>query len=371
MYATARTFRARDSRSALAAVKAALGPDAVILSTREVEGGLFRSPEIEVTAALEPEARSGPAAGGATASRAPMGSGVPESLQSELETLRTSLKETQAALRLVTEQARAGAELRLPPAAAQLHGGLVLRGMHPRLAENLIKAAVADAPEASRAELVASVRNQLAERVVATRAPWLQPGRRIVALVGPTGVGKTTTLAKIAARALMERRSSVALITVDTYRIGAAEQLARYGHIMRLQTQVARSAAELQMAVARTGDAELVLVDTAGRSALSENLSQAELVRAIPDVELHLVLSAAVGYQESSAIAEKFKRIAPSRVILTRLDEAAGPAGVISALVPIARPVSCITDGQRVPEDLHTVTAAELLERMLGHAGRA
>ena len=118
--------------------------------------------------------------------------------------------------------------------------------------------------------------------------------RRVVALVGPTGVGKTTTIAKIAARALLESGLRVALITVDTYRIGACEHLGRYGEIMGVKTQVARDATSLAAAVARA-DADLVLIDSAGRSDAETIANQMGLLRAAPGVEMHLVLSAASG----------------------------------------------------------------------------
>jgi len=187
-----------------------------------------------------------------------------------------------------------------------------------------------------------------------------------IIMVGPTGVGKTTTVAKIAAKAIVESRLKVSLITVDTYRIGASEQIARYGSIMRVPTFVARDRDELAVAMEKSKDADLVLIDTAGRAVSEAVARQAELLRTVPGVQLFLVLSAATGPRELAAAADRYRRLAPERVIFSKVDEAVAPGSVLSAAVRINRPVACIADGQRVPEDLHAVTSDELTGLVLG-----
>jgi flagellar biosynthesis protein FlhF len=396
MSATVRTFRAPDAAAALAAVKAALGPDAILIATRTVPGGLFRRTEVEVTAAAGsvmeapadraapplptplPQRGAPPRGAGAyvrspTAQAAPAPSPRPgdDPLASEVQLLRRSVEEARSALASVTREARAGHDLQLAPAAAALHARLLARGVEPVLAEELVRQALLGGATTA-AGLQASVRDRLGERLVPCRAPWLQPGRQVIALVGPTGVGKTTTLAKIAARALLEARRRVALLSVDTYRIGATEQLARYGEIMGVPALVARDRGELLAAHRRVQEAELVLVDTAGRSSPEDVARQAELVRALPGVQLHLVVSAATGAQELAAVAERYRVLEPDRLVLSKLDEAAGPGAVLSLAVRIRRPVSCVTDGQQVPEDLHALTGPELVDLILPrHRGAA
>lgn len=380
MSATVRTFRAPDSASALAAVKAALGPDAILISTRTVQGGLFRRAEVEVTAASgplieEPPAGSRPAAASQVRAYARHERGTDASgparpsddpLASEVQLLRRSVEEARRALAAVTSEARAGRDLQIPPAAAEVHARLVARGVEHVLAEELVRQALQlCAALPSTRTVAASVRDLVGERLVPCRAPWLHQGKHVMALVGPTGVGKTTTLAKIAARALLEARRRVALLTVDTYRIGACDQLARYGEIMGAPVLVARDRAELLAAYERVKDADLVLVDTAGRSLPEDVARQAELVRALPRVQLHLVVSAATGALELAAIGERYRTLQPDRLLFSKLDEAAGPGGVLSVAVRIGRPVSCVTDGQRVPEDLHPVTGSSLADLVL------
>jgi flagellar biosynthesis protein FlhF len=386
MSARLHTFRAADSQGALAAVKAALGPDAILVSTRTVPGGLWRKPEIEVVAAVGEayERAAAPVAARSYASAAsananwnatsnwnanatptPLPRPVDDPLASEVQLLRRSVDETRQALARVTREARAGRDLDLPPAAAAMHARLTGRGVEAALADDLVRqaAALAAAPRAGGLE--GAVRDLLGERLVPCRAPWLHAGRHVLALVGPTGVGKTTTIAKIAARALLEAKKRVALLTVDTYRIGACDQLARYGEIMGVPVLVARDRAELLRAHERVKDADLVLVDTAGRSSPEDVARQAELVRALPKVQLHLVLSAAVGALDLGALGERWRGLAPDRLVFSKLDEAAGPGAILSAAVRIGRPVSCVADGQRVPEDLHALTGPQLVDLVL------
>jgi len=373
MTPTVRTFRAPDSAAALAAVKAALGAEAVILSTRTVDGGLFRRPEVEITAAVDPppapprrRPRERPAPE-VEPRRSPPPAPRPadDLLQDEIRHLRRSVEEARRALAAVTQEARAGRDLQLPPAGAEVYARLACRGVEPALAEGLVRSALAAAPP-EPARILATVKDLLGERLVPCRAPWLHDGRHVIAMVGPTGVGKTTTLAKMAARALLETRKRVAFVTVDTYRIGATEQLARYAEIMGVPVLVARDRSELVRAMERVADAELVLIDTAGRSSPEDVARQAALVRTVPRVQLQLCVAASTGALELAAVADRYRELKPDRLVITKADEAAGPGSVLSASVRICRPISCVTDGQRVPEDIHAYTGPELVDLVVG-----
>ena len=386
---TFRTFRAPDTRSALAMVKAALGTDAVILATKEVDNGLFRAKEIEVTAAL-PEAPAQPRSLSAkayvppavvsrpttnlqqaltslteTVRPAPTPPSRSESSE-ELQGLRASMEEMRREMRRMGSQVRMERELHLPPPAAELLSLLISRGVEDALAEECVRQAVENSPNLSSSSLLAALRTALSARVTAGRAPWLPDGRRVIALVGPTGVGKTTSVAKIAARALMESKQKVALITVDTYRIGASEQLTRYGEIMNVPTYVARDRVELTLAIQKCGNADLILVDSAGRSMNEAVARQAEMLRSVPGISLFLTMSACTGPREMAAAAERYRALAPERLLVTKVDEAVGPGSLLSASVRIGRPVVAVSDGQRVPEDIHALSGADLVELVLG-----
>jgi flagellar biosynthesis protein FlhF len=404
---TFRTFRAPDSRSALAMVKAALGPDAIIIATREVSNGLFRPKEMEVTAAVpEPQpqskalessawllpatpqqippaltpkrasaeyathAKPAPVPGAelqqavAAAAEASASNG----LNDELVRLRGAFEAMQREMKTLTRQ-RVESDLQLPGVAADFYSHLVSRGVEEQLARECLDQAVELTKDARGESLLAGLRAAVSERVIAGRAPWLpDQRRRTIALVGPTGVGKTTTLAKIAARAIMESKLKVALITIDTYRIGASEQVLRYGEIMAAPTFVARDRIELNRALERTANADLVLVDTAGRSMSEAVARQAELLRTVEGIQLYLVVSAATGARELAAAAERYRPLAPERLIVTKIDEAAGAGSILSASVRIGRPIVAVADGQRVPEDLHGLGATELVDLIVGSA---
>ncbi len=361
-----KTFRAADARSALAAVKAALGSEAVILSTSRVPGGLFRKDEVEVTAALAPpEPAPEPAPVQGRYQRSPGAAADTSVVADELIALRSAFESMRTQMFAQLPGLRNENEPRFPKGVMQLFNHLVDRGIDAAMAEELIQIA-AGASGHEPAQLWQLIRGLLAERLVPCRAPWLKGQRRVLALIGPTGVGKTTTLAKIAARALVEAHISVAVITVDTYRIGASDQVGRYGSIMNIPTRVAHNGKELTRALEFCANAELVLIDTAGRSKAEEVHTQAAMLRAVPGVQLALCLSAATGARELAAVADRYAGLKPERLIFTKLDEAVGPGAVLSAVSRVGRPVACITTGQRVPEDIHSPTGPELVELIAG-----
>ena len=172
--------------------------------------------------------------------------------------------------------------------------------------------------------------------------------------MGPTGVGKTTTLAKLAAHFSLIERKPIALITIDTYRIAAIEQLKTYGKIMGLPVEVVFTPEALQKTIKRHADKALIMIDTAGRSHRNQTQMQ-ELKRFIsPDhsFENYLVLSACTRYQDMLKIYQSFNPISVHKLIFTKLDEAEVIGGLLNMLYHTHKPLSYITFGQNVPEDI-------------------
>ena len=179
---------------------------------------------------------------------------------------------------------------------------------------------------------------------------------RVIFLVGPTGVGKTTTIAKLAARAKINEARKVGLITLDTFRIAAVDQLQKYAEIIGVPLQVVSDPAELEAAVAKSREQglDLVFVDSAGRSHRDE-LKMAELkefLSVINGAEVHLVVSCTSHTRTMESVAERFGTIDYDRVILTKVDESVSMGSLISPLLRIGKPVSYVTDGQNVPDDI-------------------
>ena len=191
---------------------------------------------------------------------------------------------------------------------------------------------------------------------------------RTIAFVGPTGVGKTTTLAKIAATMTLRDEIRVGLVTADTYRIAAVDQLRTYAEILGLRLEVASGPAEMKAALERCQDLDAVLIDTPGRS--QNDTDRIADLRALIDAarphETHLVLSGTAAERVLLREAEAFSTLGPDRVVLTKLDEAVTFGMLISVVRRIGRRISWVTTGQEVPTDVERATSERLANLMLG-----
>jgi flagellar biosynthesis protein FlhF len=216
----------------------------------------------------------------------------------------------------------------------------------------------------STQEIAQRIRSDLITRTIEIREGVCTT----VALVGPTGVGKTTTLAKLAAVATHVERKRVALVTVDTYRIGAVEQLETYARLLGTPLSVVYSEEDVREARARYGDYDLVLVDTVGRSPgearqleeMSTLLQQARLD------EVHLALDARCSYATLENVLRGFRTLGPTHLLLSKLDEAPRLEDSLAAALEGGLPLSYVTTGQRVPEDLAPANGGQLADWLLG-----
>lgn len=355
-----RTYRAGTMKEALARVRRDLGGDALILGSREVRRprfmGIARRSVVEVDAAL-------PAVVARAAAVAPPK--LDEGFGSELARLHAMVQALSKAGRvehLLPD---------LPPALAPAYAALLESDAPEILARRLVRLA-ADRLEPDDYEHPAAIadalRNALAEMIPIAPPIALGGPRRIIALVGPTGVGKTTTVAKLAANIKLAAAARVGLITVDTYRVAAVEQLRTYAEIIDVPLAVASEPRHMKTALAELGDVDLVFIDTAGRGPrdqvkireLAEFLAQAE-----PD-EVHLVLSAAAAPKSLKAAVEHFAAVAVNRVVLTKLDELEAPGALLGQVALSSRPLSYLTTGQTVPDDVEPADRDRLARLILG-----
>jgi flagellar biosynthesis protein FlhF len=178
--------------------------------------------------------------------------------------------------------------------------------------------------------------------------------QRVVALVGPTGVGKTTTVAKLAAEFRLRQRRRVGLVTLDTYRIAAVDQLQAYANIMDLPLEVVADPRATRDAVARLSDQDLILIDTPGRNPLDElPLSQLQAaLRSVEPHEIQLVVSATSAAKSMIQIVNRFQRVGITAMILTKLDESSSPQELAPVFRSCRCPISYLTDGQNVPDNI-------------------
>jgi flagellar biosynthesis protein FlhF len=376
-----RTFRAPTMQQALGLVRRELGSSAAVLHTREIRGGALWSwipglRQIEVTASTEVNVPS----------RLPPRSQVDEALvKRELvpgidwqgkamfrDELKGRLDELHSLVEELCRQSRRGGPSEWSSEMFRLFTDLIEAEVGEDAARELVQQVHCGAPLTARNDAQIG-RNWLAgqiEQEIAVQGPIAAtPGKlRLVALVGPTGVGKTTTIAKLAANFRLRQKRRVGLITVDTYRIAAVEQLRTYADIIDLPMQVVTTVDDMREAVRGMSDLDLVLLDTAGRSPTDDVQLQelATLLEAAQPDEVHLTLSSVANVSVLTRTAERFASVGTNALILTKLDEAASIGHLLPLLRQCGLPLSYVTNGQSVPDDIAPADARTLTRQVLG-----
>ena len=346
---------ASDMRQALRAVREQLGEEAVILSSRRSAQG------VEITAAVDFDAARIEAAAVVPAAPPPVALGATtQDMGSELKTLRRML-ETQLAQLAWNERSRRH------PVQAELLRELTEIGLGQDLADHLIGQLPAQADLAQGRRLALA---GLSQYLLVTGDRWLENGGRI-AFVGATGVGKTTMLAKLAVRWILRHGpQELALIASDTARIGAQDQMLALGQLLGVPVHVPERFEALPELLSRLGRQRLILIDTPGTSVRDAQLTArlAVLAECGPQIETALVLAASTQAGAIEETVKRFSPLKPASCLLTKLDEAASLGGVISALIRARLPVSYVSEGQRVPEDLAPARALELITQAVRFA---
>ena len=394
-------FVAPDMRQAMREVREEQGPEAVILSTRRLDEGIELIAAIDYDEALVREAarhgasHDAPAPMPAAAEPA-VAPPVPPELRAAQRDLATRLSRAPAvaapasevpAIRPLMERAaqdttQMRAELgslremlemqlsslawndmeRRQPLRARVLREMTRLGIEPDVA----RALVAGLPDQINAEQARYLPLGMLSRSVVVSGRGLpsdEPG--VTALVGPTGVGKTTTIAKLAARAVMRHGADqVALVNTDHYRIGAAAQLEHYGRLLGVRVYPAYDADSLRKVLEMLHGRHTVLIDTAGVAASDPRLAQQMAILADASaLRACLVLAANAQAQALDAAVSAYLPLKPRACILTKLDEAPNLGGALSAVIRHRLPLDYTTDGQRVPEDIATADARVLVCR--------
>ncbi len=419
-----RTFKAASMQQALEIVRKELGPDAVILHTRELPQPKFRlwgtnNEKVEITAgsginvptpkALQQSAMQQSAASRAYAAAATVSARPAEPIRSvqrrpvepalpvvpprrfnapppaavarpipvahpsaaQSDDIARQLESIQRMVEKLSHNSVTSAD-ELQSDLFHLYTGLIEAEVDEDLARELICQIKEErAPgtpfnaDASRARLGALVETRIrcTAPIRATRGQ-----QKVVALVGPTGVGKTTTIAKLAANFRLRDGIRLGLVTVDTYRIAAVEQLRTYAEIIDLPMKVVTSPGEMGRALDELSGLDLILIDTAGRSPRDEPKIQ-ELKHLLAEArvdEVHLVLSMASSPRSLEATAEKFAAAGSTALILTKLDEAASMGPLLTVANRLPLPISYLTTGQDVPDDIEAAVSRRMARLVMG-----
>ncbi len=376
-------------QEALSLARQDLGEDAVVLNTRQVKSGgllgLGGSNKVELMVAVDDEPSNSHTIN--TSSRSNVSSSeeyTPSQTQTNSRTVSAatynmlgSVEEPRVEL-LDSKRADEIAQLRLElkHLTSVVYGLLNSKSGSPSTNTNVYLTTRLGIGEAVMREHMPDLlhiedRNKLASELAARLRPYVSSpildAHKVIALVGPTGVGKTTTLAKLAARFSIEQNKRVALVTADTFRIGAVEQLRTYARIMGVPLEIALSPDEVKMGVEKHSDCDVILIDTVGRSPRhSEHLKELKsFLDPIGNVETHLVVAASLSADVHCEVIETFSIFSPSRLIITKLDEAPNSGCLVNLPLVSGLKISCITAGQNVPQDIEFADANTIARRVM------
>ena len=405
-------FTGKTEAEATEAAKKELGSTLVIMNVREVKKkGLFAfllPKQIEVTAALEEEAPARPQYGSILRTAADkeirteqqnlLAKNSTENIEKKLDSLQTLLesqlnnrqseKEESAKTQDVPDaeekedktQDMAAAEKKEEeknPEQDKFIRLLYNKMLDNEMDEKYVNSILEDASKTKKADLpfdylLANIYQKMVLKF--GKSEGITPseeGPRIVLFIGPTGVGKTTTIAKLAGRYCVEEKKKVALLTADTYRIAAAEQLRTYANILETPFRIIYTPEELQAAVEDYWDCDYIFIDTAGRS--HQNTDQLEKMKEMvaalkrpESYQVFLVLSATTKYRDLQKIADCYGKIADFELIFTKLDETEAVGNLLNMKLYTGAPVAYVTCGQNVPDDMEVFNPQKTVKQILG-----
>lgn len=351
-----RKYVGSNMQEAMYKLKSDLGPDALILSTRTVRRkgflGFFKKPLIEIIAASDKERISR------------------EDIKydrklNDINKELVELKKLMASANNHTSN-QDGLTNRLH----DYRKSMVKNGVDYDIATTLLKSVnnQVDISKKDDDSLKKIINYNLLEFLGPVEPIDLNQGLKTIFFVGPTGVGKTTTLAKIAAKLVLEGGKDIGLLTADTYRIAAVEQLKIYSDILKLPLKIIYESDEIDKGLEEYKGMDLVLVDTAGRNHKDgkqiEELK--ELVNRVDKKEVFLVLSATTDPMTLKNIIKQYSFLDEYKIIFTKLDEAGNYGNILNTKFYIKNPLSYITTGQNVPEDIKLANINEIVECVIG-----
>ena len=346
-----RKYQAGTIKEAIAMVKDGLGPEAMILSTRKLVGKKGENSLFEI-AAVPPGGHN------AHTNPSPLGE-----VKSELMSIREMIY-------LLNHSGGTFERIILNPALTNLYGQLIRSGVRDHYAKLFMeKAGALNGASTAPAKAIYERTIKAIMQVIDVKDPFTPSDKKrvVAAFVGTTGVGKTTTIAKLAAQLMLKAGKEVGLISIDNYRIGAMEQLKTYAHILGVPCFPAFTRKDLLFALKRMERRDVVLIDTAGQSQYDTGRIEAlkEMMTNDLAISSHLLLSVATTESEMNQTALNFSPLGFQSYIFTKIDEAESCGSVINQIMRLRAPISYLTTGQNVPEDIEQAHKGKILRLLL------
>ncbi|AOV08253.1 flagellar biosynthesis protein FlhF [Sporosarcina ureilytica] len=352
--------------NAMKKVRADFGDDAIILSSNVVQSkgifGLFKKKTVEVVAGYDAPKKSYEPKIEPTIQQSNQLDDTTKQLKQEMSEMKKMLKNMQ----LSTELSQ------YPDEMHQLLHHLKRQGISEQLVGEL-GTTIFNQMKDEKQDLTIEEQCRHVQQILTEKVEGLPFGgitfqKKYIHVLGPTGVGKTTTIAKIAARALLEKKKKIGFITTDTYRIAAIEQLRTYANLLQAPVEVVYNQADFKKAVEKFSYLDLVFIDTAGR-----NYKEAEFVEDLQhivdfslDMETFLVLSMTSKEEDMEMIIEQFKALPIEKFIFTKMDETNSMGTLFNLMLKYGYGTAYFTNGQEVPEDLEEATPENVIQLLLG-----